>query len=687
MIMHPYDLITPDGKISSLKRENDTLSAEVRIEGIAPEFLGFQIPSERLCFNLKSVLAQLGVEAHCKSIELELGTATVHVAFSAQGTLAKEMLMLLSEGAAVGKLFAMDQRRIVRDPFYLERMFDRKDSKGRPLLSFGSGETIPMEKIDGRTIAHVPLLKGCVRYAPSIKGLLPTIARALVEGISLRELLTLHQNLDESLPHTATPGEILLVKTEPLHIRTVFARVASDLLPQGLHHTSANLLDPTTLASGDIYELYGDGTIDSIPLEFYTLRPSQEWVFFEDRDQLKNSLDNPHILFDTFDRGPPTEDKAAVFVCKSDELTSLKPEDWTRRSGEKSSFPGFMRSSEQVRLIEKYIESEPAYPWLKAIEEGEITSQGILLCRYLPSPLMKRMLLSSEVYRCIRRIYFERPSKDQNDFFTHEDRAMLLDLAKFGIPVFWVDRTSGNLLRYVPRPQTESGMFVPIDRVETFLQATLFGVYGSNLLEGDFEEELKRLLAGVIELKNKLSHPLLQAPFALVTGGGPGAMEVGNRIAKELGILSCANIVDFGKKGPVNEQKQNPHIEAKMTYSLDHLVERQAEFNLDFPLFLPGGIGTDFEYSLEEVRRKVGSHRCSPVLLFGSSTYWEKKITPRFQANLKSGTIKGSEWVSNCFYAIESAEEGLTILRRYFEGSLPIGKEGPVFDRGFAIFP
>ena len=45
--------------------------------------------------------------------------------------------------------------------------------------------------------------------------------------------------------------------------------------------------------------------------------------------------------------------------------------------------------------------------------------------------------------------------------------------------------------------------------------------------------------------------------------------------------------------------KINPYIDAKVTYRLDRLVERQAEFHLDFPIFLMGGIGADFEYSLE----------------------------------------------------------------------------------------
>ena len=86
----------------------------------------------------------------------------------------------------------------------------------------------------------------------------------------------------------------------------------------------------------------------------------------------------------------------------------------------------------------------------------------------------------------------------------------------------------------------------------------------------------------------------------------------------------------------VNEQKLNPFVEAKMTYRLDRLVERQAEFNLDFPIFLMGGIGTDFEFYLEEVRRKVGSINLTPILLFGERSYWEKKITSNFRCNLQS---------------------------------------------------
>jgi hypothetical protein len=207
------------------------------------------------------------------------------------------------------------------------------------------------------------------------------------------------------------------------------------------------------------------------------------------------------------------------------------------------------------------------------------------------------------------------------------------------------------------------------------------------LQEGNFEKELRALLEGDLAMRETMHHPLLSkdTPLALLTGGGPGAMEVGNRVAKTVGILSCANIVDFRPtdKTVVNEQKQNPHIDAKMTYRLDRLVERQAEFYLDIPLFLPGGIGMDFEYTLEEVRRKTGSCPLNPILLFGEPEYWRRKITSRFQLNRETGTTKGSEWVSNCFYCIQTAQQGLWVLRNFFENKLKIGKEGPIYEDGF----
>ena len=694
-----FDLVTPDGKIIDLQQIDPKRKlATVLIEGISPAFIGYQIDPKLIFFNLKSTLAQMGMNAIGRAYEWDRKNHSVRikVEFEAIGHLSSAMLDLLPVGAYVGKLFAADDRRRVRDPEYLTRMFGRSDREGRPLLSLGglegSGDLI-LEKIDGRAVAFISLKDGVVSYETSVYSALPTIAKALVKNLSqTRNLLHLHHTWQQGVPRIARENEILLLRTAPLHIRTVYARVVDPLLPQGYHHTSASVLQPDTLASGDIYELFGSSNqiLDDIPLEFYTLEPHREHVFFSDRDQLLTSLEDPKSLFKAFDTAPGGQ-LASVFVVKGTQMQQLEAKDWIVRDPYKHDFPGLTHPSRQALVVEKYIEHQPQYPFLKAIENGLITSQGILLSLHFPTPLLKRVLLSDQVTHCLKRIYFQDPSYTHPGFFSHEDRATLIDLAKFAIPVFWVDKASGKILQYVLRPEKESGLFVPLALVENFRKATIFGVYGSNLLEGSFEKELSALLQGVLNLREKVNHPLLckDTPIALLTGGGPGAMEVGNRVARNLNIISCANIIDFKPKdnSVVNEQKQNPYIDAKMTYRLDRLVERQAEFFLDIPIFLPGGIGMDFEYSLEEVRRKIGSNPANPVLLFGEPEYWKSKITSRFQLNRQTGTIKGSEWVSNCFYCIQTGAQGLQILKRFFDGTLEIGKAGPIYDDGFCIVP
>ena len=695
-----HDLVTPDGlirHITSLDERN--YEAEVLIENISPAFVGFAIEKERIFFNLKSTIAQLGVNA--KGIEYVLSpnlkTAEVKVHLSALDDLGALFLPLLQEGAFIGKIFGADERRRVRDPHYLSRMFGRSDRKGRPLLSLGglhgSGDLI-LEKVEGRTVAFLSLKPGVIHYQESIKGFLPTLAKSLqFPEYPTRKLLALHQEWKNGERRGVVKGQTLLVRTLPLHVRTVFGRVVPELLPQGVFHTSASVLQPDTRASGDVYELYGESEkeITDIPLEFYTLHPYREHVFFSDRDQLQTCLDNPKSLFQAFETAPlPIHHHCAVFCVKGEQLLELSPKKWVHQEPQAAEFPGLRVSERQALMVARYIHQQPTYPFLKAIEDGEITSQGILLTRYFPSPLMKRMLLSERVQNCLKGIYFQFPSRSSGDYFSHEDRSVILDFAKFGIPVYWVDRKTEQILQYVPKPGKDSGMFVPISKVSTFIKATMLGIYGSNLIASNIHELLEEFLKGLLELKKDLDHHLLnpEVPLALVTGGGPGTMSVGNQIAKSLGILSCANIIDFTSNNGeiINEQEQNPYIDAKMTYRLDRLVERQAEFNLDLPLFFMGGIGTDFEYALEEVRRKIGINPPTPVLLFGPPEYWKAKISSRFQTNLQSGTIAGSEWVSNCFYCIQNARDGLQVYKDFFSGNLNIGKKGQVFKHGFHIY-
>lgn len=686
-----FDLITPDGQISKIIRRTETLiEAVVLIKDISPAFVGFSLDPDQVFFNVKSTIAQLGVDAKGKEFSLDLKNhrAEVRVELTAIGSLGKVLLASIREEDFIGKLFAKDPRRRVRDPDYLLRMFGRTDRDNLPLLSFGEStgsQQFELEKVDGYTIARLSLKKGIITYDENSDVFTSTIAKALsFPNIKTRELLALHQEWNEGAKRKVHENEMLLVRTLPLHVRTVFGHVVDEALPSGVHHTSANILQPDTKASGDVYELFGRSNeeITHIPLEFYTLEPHREHVFFSDRDQLQSSLEDTKAIFKAFDTAPSDNSlRKAVFVVKGEQLLNLTEKDWIIRNVRSEKFPGLFDPTKQSRLVQEYIENQPSYPFLKEIENGLITSQGVLFSHYFPSPLMKKMLLSDLVQSSLKGIYFQVPSQSHRQFFSHEDRSMLLDLTKFAIPVFWADRTCGKLLQFTPKPEKDTGMFVPVEQVEQFIDATAFGVYGSSILAPDFENTLFEILDGVLTLRKELTHPLLNktTPLALITGGGPGLMAEGNRVAKKLGILSCANIVDLSGV----EQEQNPYIDAKMTYRLDRLIERQAEFNLDFPIFLMGGFGTDLEFTLEGVRRKVGASPARPVLLVGTPEYWGEKITSNYQANYKNGTIAGSEWVSNCFYCVQTAKQALKIYTQFFENTLPIGKNFPGSEAGF----
>jgi len=133
----------------------------------------------------------------------------------------------------------------------------------------GSRDLI-LEKIDGRTVAYLTLQHGVLKYDKTIHGFLASLNKALNANLShLRDWVRLHQMWKANAPRTVKEGELLLVRTLPLHIRTVFGKVVDDLLSESFQHTSASVLQPDTFASGDIYELFGNANVEltDIPLE------------------------------------------------------------------------------------------------------------------------------------------------------------------------------------------------------------------------------------------------------------------------------------------------------------------------------------------------------------------------------------------------------------------------------------
>jgi len=109
--------------------------------------------------------------------------------------------------------------------------------------------------------------------------------------------------------------------------------------------------------------------------------------------------------------------------------------------------------------------------------------------------------------------------------------------------------------------------------------------------------------------------------FAVVTGGGPGVMEAGNRGCKEGGGLS----VGFNIELP-HEQGMNPYVDLGLTF--DHFYARKTMFvkaAMGFVIF-PGGFGTLDELFESLTLIQTGTIVHFPIVLFGEE-YWQELLS------------------------------------------------------------
>jgi hypothetical protein len=147
-----------------------------------------------------------------------------------------------------------------------------------------------------------------------------------------------------------------------------------------------------------------------------------------------------------------------------------------------------------------------------------------------------------------------------------------------------------------------------------------------------------------------------------------------------MGILSIAHLCNF------SFEPMNPHLDGKMTYRIEKMIERQAEFLVKLPIFFIGGFGTDLELGLEIVGRQVGSYEVTPILLFGEKEYWEQKISSRFILNVKTKTLRSGEYLSNCLIQVETGDQAVAVYKLFFTQKLALGNNGRIYSRGFRFF-
>jgi uncharacterized protein (TIGR00730 family) len=162
--------------------------------------------------------------------------------------------------------------------------------------------------------------------------------------------------------------------------------------------------------------------------------------------------------------------------------------------------------------------------------------------------------------------------------------------------------------------------FQAVERIDR-PAVSMFG--SARIREGSTEYECARQTARLFA----------EAGWAVITGGGPGAMEAANRGCKEGGGLS----VGFNIELP-HEQHVNPYLDISLTFH--HFYARKVMFVKPAQGFVvfPGGFGTNDELFEALTLIQTGKVLHFPVVLFDTA-FWAPMLAWCRSALLPRGTI------------------------------------------------
>jgi uncharacterized protein (TIGR00730 family) len=155
----------------------------------------------------------------------------------------------------------------------------------------------------------------------------------------------------------------------------------------------------------------------------------------------------------------------------------------------------------------------------------------------------------------------------------------------------------------------------------------------------------------------------LDKPIYVVTGGGPGIMEAGNRGAFEVGGKSVGlNIVLS------HEQAPNRYVTPELCFQFHYFALRKMHFLMRAIALVcfPGGFGTLDELFEVLTLVQTGKSRMRPIMLFGRE-FWTRLID--FELLIDTGMIAPGD--VHLFHFVETAEEAWALLAAEYGYDLP----------------
>ena len=143
----------------------------------------------------------------------------------------------------------------------------------------------------------------------------------------------------------------------------------------------------------------------------------------------------------------------------------------------------------------------------------------------------------------------------------------------------------------------------------------------------------------------------------IVTGGGPGVMEAGNRGAVDAGGISIGlNIV------LPHEQAPNAYVTPELSFNFHYFAIRKMHFLMRARAIcvFPGGFGTMDEMFETLTLIQTGRMDRVPFLLFGRA-FWEKVIN--WEALADAGTIANEDL--DLFRFVDTAKEAIELIENW----------------------
>jgi len=156
---------------------------------------------------------------------------------------------------------------------------------------------------------------------------------------------------------------------------------------------------------------------------------------------------------------------------------------------------------------------------------------------------------------------------------------------------------------------------------------------------------------------DELAGKLVERGYAVMTGGGPGIMEAGNKGAFEADGLSIGLNIDL----PM-EQKPNPYINRAVDFRYFFVRKVMLlKYSQAFIIF-PGGFGTMDEFFESVTLIQTHKMKAFPVILFDSG-YWSGLID-WIRAQILARGLIGEEDLS-IFTCVDDIDEVWPILEQW----------------------